>query len=246
MTRLKDILTPSFRDSGSMSPCPWLVVVAYDSDFCQDVVAKGWLTEEQMHHAADSYRLGKSRSGKCIFWMIDELGRIRDGRLGNSWVSQLLKAREPEILREYHARHCLFGLHLLCHTDITDSTGFNNDSSDSCHLCSEDKPICVVDSEQSAVVLSELLPESLWMAYSCAANMTPDLFESLQGRTVTIYPRTDPSASTYLSFLEFAEEVRCLYDIDITIDDVLEEHATPEQKERQIDLLDFLLEENKQ
>jgi hypothetical protein len=76
--------------------------------------------------------------------------------------------------------------------------------------------------------------------------MTPDLFESLQGCTVTIYPRTDPSASTYLSFLEFAEEVRCLYDIDITIDDVLEEHATPEQKERQIDLLDFLLEENKQ
>ena len=116
MTRLNDILTPSFRSLGKNTPDPQLVVVAYDSDFCQDAVAKGWLTEEQIHHAADSYHLGKSRSGKCI------------GRLGNSWVSQLLKAREPKILREYHARHCLFGLHLLCHTDTTDSTGFNNDS----------------------------------------------------------------------------------------------------------------------
>ena len=240
MTRLNDILTPSFRDSVRKTPRPQLVVVSHDSDFCRDVVAKGWLTEEQMHHAADSYRLGKSKSGKCIYWMIDELGRIRDGRLGDAWVSQLLKTREPEILKEYHARHCLFGLHLLCHTDCTDATVIPYNP---CHPLSTDLPVSIVEREESAVILSELLPESLWMAYSYAANMSLELLEPLQGCTVTIYPRTDPLMNTYTAFLEFANDVRHLYDIDITIDDVLEEHATPEQKERHIDLLDFIMDQ---
>jgi len=241
MTRLNDILPPSFRSLGKNTPDPQLVVVSHDSDFCRDVVAKGWLTEKQMRHAADSYRLGKSRSGKCIYWMIDELGRIRDGRLGDTWVSRLLKTREPEILKEFHARHCLFGLHLLCHTDRTEAT---EKPYDPCHsLSSSNIPVSIVEREESAVILSELLPESLWMAYSYAANMSPELLEPLQGCTVTIYPRTDPLMNTYTAFLEFANDVRRLYDIDITIDDVLEEHATPEQKERHIDLLDFIMDQ---
>lgn len=240
MTRLKDILTPSFRDSGRKALRPQLVVISHDSDFCRDVVAKGWLTEEQMRHAAESYRLGKGRSGKCIYWMIDELGRIRDGRLGDAWVSRLLKTREPEILKEYHAQHCLFGLHLLCHTDRKEAMEIPYNP---CHSLSSNLPVSIVEREESAVILSELLPENLWMAYSYAANMSPELLEPLQGCTVTVYPRTDSLMNTYTAFLELANDVRRLYDIDITIDDVLEEHATPEQKERHIDLLDFIMDQ---
>ena len=47
--------------------------------------------------------------------------------------------------------------------------------------------------------------------------------------------------STYLFFRDYAEEVKCHYDIDLTIDATLEDHATESQKERCIDLLDFLL-----
>ena len=35
-----------------------------------------------MAHAAERYRLGKSKKGKPIFWMIDERGIVRDGRIG--------------------------------------------------------------------------------------------------------------------------------------------------------------------
>ena len=84
-----------------------------DSDFCQEVLSKHWLTEEQMHHAAERYRLGKSRSGKCIFWMIDEIGQVLDGRIGSSWVSEMLKIRYPENAQYITSTHCLFGLHLL-------------------------------------------------------------------------------------------------------------------------------------
>ena len=69
---------------------------ADDADFCQEVVAKGWLSEAQMAHAAERYRLGKSKNGKPIFWMIDERGIVRDGRIGDTWVSMIFKRRYPE------------------------------------------------------------------------------------------------------------------------------------------------------
>ena len=43
----------------------------------------------------------------------------------------------------------------------------------------------------SAVILSELFPESIWMAYATITHVVPDLLDPLEGRTVTIFPSTD-------------------------------------------------------
>jgi hypothetical protein len=103
--------------------------------------------------------------------------------------------------------------------------------------------VSIVESESSAVMLSELFPESLWLAYVSATHLSPDLFAPLQGRTVVLYPRTDPSLSTYLFFNDLAALTRQQYpSINLTVDSILEEHATAEQKDRCIDLLDFLYE----
>ena len=249
--KLKDILSPSFKDY--LKPVEPMVAVEWDSDLCQKVVSNGWLSEEQMHHAAERYRLGKSKSGRTIYWMIDETNQVRDGHLGDTWVSSLLKAREPKLLRSWHPIHCLFGLHLLGHTDLTDLTDSFGlaESAEIAEILSvgsvesvcENKLVCVVESEASAVVLSELFPESIWMAYAYPANMIIDLLEPLQGCTVTIYPPTDPNMEIYLSFIDFADTVRRIYpSIDITIERILEDNATEEQKQRNIDLVDFLFE----
>ena len=95
---------------------------ADDSELCLEAVGKGWLTDEQMRHAAERYRLGKSRQGKTIYWMIDEHGVCHDGHVGNSWISEILKRRYPEAAQYIRARHCLFGQHLLGHTESTEST----------------------------------------------------------------------------------------------------------------------------
>ena len=234
--KLQDILSPHFRKP--RKPLTPLIQVASDSDFCQDVVAKGLLTIDQMCHASECYRLGKSKSGRCIFWMIDELGIVRDGHLGGTWVSQLLKAREPKFLQSWHPTHCLFGLHLLSHTEITENTEIKSVSSVKSVV--ENMPIAIVESEASAVVLSELFPESLWMAYVSTPHLAPDLLAPLEGCIVTIYPRTDPTLSTYLFFQEYAEQVRRHYDIHLSVSSLLEDHATPSQKQRKIDLVDFL------
>ena len=193
-------------------------------DYFDPFIAAGKLTIEQMHHAAQRYFLGKTKSGQPIYWMIDEMMTPLDAHIGDTWISRLLKQRHP-ILESWSVKHCLFGLHLLY--DI--------------YLGIDERLVCIVESEASAVVLSELLPENIWMAYGTNAHLLIEQMAPLKGRTVIFFPNTDPAMSNYDSFQEFANIVRRSYDIDIQIDTTLEDHATAAQKERNIDLLDFLL-----
>ena len=210
-------------------------------DFFQPWIEAGKMTVEQMHLACQRYHLGKTRSGQPIFWIIDDMQDPLDAHIGNGWISTLLKKREP-LLNHWHPNHCLFGLHLN-HGDWHNDTKRSVDQG----ACPRDsyrrqtaKNIAIVESEASAVVLGELFPESVWMAYATTAHLTPDLFVPLEGRTVTLYPRTDPTFSTYLFFEELADQTRRQYDIDLTVDTTLEDHATASQKDRCIDILEFL------
>ena len=195
---------------------------ADDFDFFQPLIDSGDLTVDQMHHAAERYCLGKTKSGKPIYWMMDDMLTPLDAHFGTTWISNLLKDREP-LLNYWQVQHCLFGLHLLTEETL--------------------RPICVVEREETAVVLSELFPESIWMAYATTPHLVFELFAPLEGRIVTIYPRTDPTLSTYLFFLDFADLVRRRFPtIDLCIDTTLEDNATDGQKDRCIDILEFLLE----
>ena len=196
---------------------------ADDFDFFQPLIDAGKLTAEQMHHAAGRYHLGKTRSGQPIFWMIDEMMDPLDGHVGaDGWISTALKRREP-LLRYWRPSHCFFGQHLL--TD-------------------EGRAVCVVESEQSAVVLSELFPESIWMAYVSIAFLSVERFAPLQGHPVTIYPCTDASFTTFPFFEDLAASVRKRYGMHVTVASILEDYATDEQKERGIDILDFIMEQS--
>lgn len=201
---------------------------ADDSDFCQIMTAEPYsLTPAQMRHAAERYRLGKSRSGKAIYWMIDELGIVRDGHIGSSWVFVMLKHRYPDFAQYIRPQHCLFGLHLLCHTENTDL---------------ENKTICVVESERSAVILSEIYPQNIWMAFAYPANTNEQVLKPLQGHYIVLYPNADETMDTYLTYLEIADQARRKYHLDITVSKILEDRTSPSQKSRHIDLLDYWVE----
>jgi len=193
---------------------------ADELDFFQPLIESGTLTEEQMHRAAERYYLGKTHSGKTMFWMIDDMMQPLDAHIGDTWISKLLKKREP-LLEYWPVEHCLFGEHLVSGA--------------------RDYPVGIVESEASAVILSEIFPESIWLAYVYTANLTPQLMQPLQGRNVTIYPRTDPTMSNYVFFLDYTMLVRKHYDINLRIDSTLEYNATKEQKEQCIDIVDFIL-----
>ena len=227
---------------------------ADDFDFFQPFINAGKLTEENMHHAAERYYLGKTRSGRPIYWMIDETQDPQDARIVNpdnsdTWMSTLLKAREP-FIQYWCPTHCLFGLHLLREDGrrkmaegrwkMEEGRSKREDGKNNVQW---KRSVCIVESEQAAVVLSELFPESIWMAYATVAHLQVDLFAPLEGRTVTLFPCTDPYMSNYLFFNDLAAAVHKQYpSIHITVDPILEDNATDEQKSRCIDLIEFLFE----
>ena len=187
-------------------------------------IETGLLTEAQMQHAARRYHLGLTRSGLPMYWMIDEMLEPLDAHItGDTWLSTLLRRREP-LLRGWHPVHCLYGLHLLLEEHVPQ------------------RPVAIVESEQSATVLSELFPETLWMAYATPEHLDIERFAPLAGRTVTFYPRTDTGMSHFLLFEDVAADLRRHYAIPCYVDATLEEHATDDQRARGIDLLGFLLE----
>ena len=197
---------------------------ADDSELCLEMMSEPYsLSEAQMLHAADRYRLGKSHSGKTIYWMIDELGIVLDGHIGTSWVSTMLKNRLPEVAPYIVTKHCLFGLHLISQDESS-------------------MPISIVESERSAVILSELYPQSLWMAYAYPANFSERLLVPLQDHRVVLLPDADETMDNYLAFLEIADQARRRYQLDVTVSRLLEDRTTPSQKSRHIDLLTFYLE----
>ena len=192
-----------------------------DSRFCQEAVAARQISEEGMQQAALRYRLGKSRSGETVFWMIDQDQRVRDAIVSDTWASVLLKERGI-IDPQWCPQHCLFGLHLLGHTDRTDYS-----------------TVCVVESVKSCVILSERFPKHLWMATGYLANLNEWQFLPLKGYHVICFPATDLTGDSYLLWLNVATEAR-KYGINVTVSRFLEDHASEEQKGRNIDLFDFL------
>lgn len=222
----------------------WLRAMSAESGFCQALVASGLLTEQQMLRAAKRYRLGCSRQGGVIYWQIDNEERIHDGKVmyyradchrdkahKPTWVSYLLQRRYgwPDRPR---ASHCLFGLHLLGHTDLTDRTE-----------SAGRRRVCVVEAEKTAVILSEWRPECIWMATGGMTEVQPEKFRPLRGCRVELYPDTDPKGETYRRWCEAAQAVQqqlwwegCQ---PIAVSSFLEQHASEEQKQRKIDIVDY-------
>ena len=201
---------------------------ADDSELCLEAVSNGWLTDNQMRHAAERYRLGKSRQGKTIYWMIDECGICHDGHVGDNWISNILKHRYPEAAQYIRPTHTLFGLHIISQFDNLRFDHYQ-------------PSVAIVESERTAVILSEFYPHVIWLATVYPANFTVDQLEPLQGCEVTLFPRTDPVMDNYVAWLEIADQARRLYHLGITVSSLLEDHATEAQKSQEIDLLDFFM-----
>lgn len=247
---LRKRISPETRKQVDLMLPSWPMVDACRTD-CLDAfqpfIAAGKLSVEDMHQACERYYLGKTKTGTPIYWMIDDMNTPLDAHIGDRWISTLLKQREP-LIANWQVQHCLFGLHLLAHTGA-----LTGDRPPSCIAglrlrnatvapVPSVSPAAIVESEASAIVLSALFPETIWLAYATTSHLSPDLFAPLEGHIVTIYPRTDPTLSNYLFFQDLVSLILQRYDLDITVSPLLEDNATADQKARCIDLLDYLKE----
>ena len=268
---LPKILTPSFRSLAATlglhaevfegrlviwAPM-WKQALSINSVFCDALVSNRILTQEQMEHAAQRYRLGASNSRGVIFWQIDHEGRIHDGKImyyrtdchrdkshNPTWVSALLARREAALMQTPHhpltlrhtTSHCLFGLHLL---DVTNRPTVMEPMRDT-------PPVAVVEAEKTAVIMSEIYPDYLWLAAGGLTQLQPDKFRPLRGHRLILFPDTDPTGEAYKLWYETAQMVQQQLFWEgsppIHVSDLLERHATEDQKQRKIDLADYYLE----
>ena len=236
--------------------------ISLTSEFCQAVVSSGYLTELQMRHAAKRYCLGATRNGSVIFWEIDEQLRVHNGKFMHyqsdchrdksrtpTWAVAKMK-KTGTLPSDFENPHCLFGLHLLTNTNISvcqDKSVSSVTSQRHTLLVRESVcplNVCVVESEKSAVILSELFPDYVWLSCGGLQMFKPELLAPLVNHKVMVFPDTDETGATYKAWQDIVQQASKHYPFHypIRISPILEVHASAEQKKRKIDLIDLLFE----
>ena len=212
-----------------------------DSQFCRSVVSMGYLTQQQMERAAQRYKLGMSRDGGVIFWQTSSSGRLYDGKImyyrpdchrdhshKPTWVMSELKnfylKDFPDLAASLPSTHSLFGTHLIGETRQSQ------------------QPVAVVEAEKTAFIMSEIYPEYLWLAAGGLNELTASKLFPLKGRRIILFPDTDEDHKAYNTWYKVCKEAKFLLWQPIYLSPLLEQKATPDQKHRKIDLVDYYFE----
>ncbi|WP_394991185.1 DUF6965 family protein [Emticicia sp.] len=172
------------------------------------------------------YFIGTSKywNGATVFWQIDKEYQVRTGKIMLNSPTTGKRVKEPFNhinwvhkalkLPDFELKQCLFGEHLL------------NDNS---------KPIALCESEKTAIVASVYLPDFIWLAAGGISNLTADKCKVLSGRTVYLYPDLN-------GFEKWSIKAKELSHIaTIVVSDLLERHASDEERKEGLDLEDYLI-----
>ncbi|MGB0918575.1 MAG: DUF6371 domain-containing protein [Flavobacteriales bacterium] len=176
----------------------------------------------------EQYQIGtaKNWNGATVFWQIDLRGRIRTGKVmlydqfGHrvkvpfnhvTWAHSALR------LKDYNLRQCFFGERLLS--------------------AKSQLPVAVVESEKTAIIASIHYPQFVWIATGGKNGCRwkdHAVNEVLSGRHVVLFP----DLGAYSDWKESAETLQCK---SVRVSDILEKHASDEERKSGLDLADYLL-----
>lgn len=182
------------------------------------------------------YLIGTSNhwAGSTIFWQVDQNKAVRSGKiiLYNSSNGKRIKKPYPHIswfhktekIADFSLKQCLFGLHLIKKYPR--------------------KPIAVVESEKTAVIMCAVMPDYLWLATGSLSNLKPELFQPLYNKKIVLYPDASSENSQghtcYDLWQKKAENLRAK-GFDIETSNILEKKASLGQKKAGLDIADFFI-----
>jgi hypothetical protein len=174
------------------------------------------------------YLIGTFRDGRTIFWQIDRRNRIRTGKLIR-YDSETGKRRKNttnfvhaklkefgELPNDFELRQCFFGEHLL--------------------RLEPEKPLAIVEAEKTAVIAAMFFPQYVWLATAGKSNLNAEKLERLAGKKIVLFPDAD-AFERWQTIAQKARELR----LNVVVSDLIERHATLEEKQNGFDLADYLL-----
>ena len=182
--------------------------------------------EETTSQLISRYFIGTSKHwpGSTVFWQVDSSGKVRTGKIMLYSPSTGKRIKEPynhitwahSVLKQpdFNLIQCFFGEHLLKDTS---------------------KPVAIVESEKTAVIASQHLPQFIWLAVGSLTNLSRKRCQVLQGRKVVLFPDLN-------GFEKWQEKAKELSGIaSFTVSDLLEQKATETEREQGLDLADYLV-----
>ena len=164
-----------------------------------------------------------------IFWQINENKQIVNAKRIHYRADGHRDKKIPPLVMYPDNPQCLFGLHNLPKADPK-------------------MPIAIVESEKSALIMSIVMPEYLWMACGSMNNFNETFLSPLRGRTIVAFPDVDIKRDKKSALSEScalwektAQQLR-QQDWDITVDKSLEKKVNTAQRMGKIDVADIALE----
>lgn len=186
----------------------------------------GW-DLERAEAVARKYHVGTGSkeevNGWTIFWQIDQAGKVRSGKMmkydttghrikegySQDWIHSKLK--KSGHLEAFELVQCFYGLQ-------------NVDNS---------RPIAIVESEKTAIIASQYLPQFHWIASGMLQGINEYKLQPLKRMKVVLFP----DIGAYDLWNDKAQELGHLADIQVS---TLLERKAPE-KHSGYDLADYLI-----
>lgn len=188
---------------------------------------------EETQRLFNKYRVGTASiwNGATIYWQTDILGRTRGGKVMGYNPNDGHRIKNPQNriswahtllrLQNFSMKQCFFGEHLLM-DNVTN--------------------VAIVESEKTAMIASHFLPDFIWLAtggkHGCLNN---DAIKVLSGKRVHLFPDLQAYDDWRAKEALFSA-IGC----HVSTSDFLERNATEDQREKGLDLGDFLLFEKTQ
>lgn len=184
-----------------------------------------FFTDEQAQQLIDRYFIGTSIQG-CIFWQLDQELKVRAGKIiqydpgtghrrkeiNPKWVHRILQ------LKNFELKQCLFGLHLT-------------------KEIKNDRVICIVEAEKTAIVCSGFFPDMIWLATGGLQNFQTEKLEPIKRFPIILFP----DAGCYSVWNSKAIKVqREIPEINLKVSDFLEKNTPAAHKIKGYDLADYL------
>ncbi len=188
---------------------------------------------DAVQKAVKDYRIGTTKTGKTVFWQIDQKGKIRTGKViaydaatGTrrkdvfpNWTHSLLKKKNL-LPKNFNLKQCFFGTHLL--------------------KAETEKAVAVVEAEKTAVICSIFFPEYVWLGAGSATNLSYGKLCRFKDRQIVLFP--DANKTAFDRWQNVALQARTK-GLSVKVSNLVEKRGSDAEKANGDDLADYLIDE---